>query len=212
MNISITVMAHPKRAFAANDLFDDLQKYPFSEISITWDQKNEEWDTGKRSLQAGIGKGDWHIVIQDDALLTPNFYENVVGAINAVPEKVLISLYTGTVKPMPEQIISAVGKAYYATWLKYMMLLWGVGIAIPTDHIEPLLEFVDTPEFENTLYDIKIGMFYQRNRLPVYYTMPSLVDHDDDMGSLLGTDAKEPRRAHRLATGPVQWNKQSVKI
>lgn len=212
MNISITIMAHPKRADAAQELFDQLQQYPFSEISITWDQRNEEWDTGKRSLQAGIGVGDWHVVIQDDALLTPNFYENIEGAINAVPEKVLISLYTGTVKPMPEQIISAVSKAYYASWLKYMLLLWGVGIVIPSDHIEPLLEFVDTPEFNETLYDMKIGMFYQRHRLPIYYTVPSLVDHDDDMGSLIGTDAKEPRRAHRLADGVVLWNRQSVTI
>jgi len=62
-------------------------------------------------------------------------------------------------------------------------------------------------------YDTRIGIFYQRNRLPVYYTMPSLVDHDDDLDSLLDHGkAKGARVAHRLATGLVAWNKQVIDI
>lgn len=212
MNLSIAIMAHPKRRKQAEALFVQLAQYPFASKAIVWDNHNSEWDTGYRSIANGIGKGDWHVVIQDDALLTPNFYENLEGAISAIPEKVMFSLYVGTAKPMRDEITMAVSKAYFATWLKHYMLFWGVGVCIPTDHIEPLLEFVSDPQFANTLYDTRIGMFYQRNRLPVYYTMPSLVDHDDDLGTLIGTDAKEPRRAHKLATGLVQWNKQAIDI
>lgn len=206
-------MAHPRRKEAAEALLLQLQQYPFTDVAIVWDQKNEEWDTGYRALQRGAGRGDWHVVLQDDALLTPEFYANLEGAIRAVPERVLISLYTGTVRPMTEEVKTAVSKAYYATWLKHYMLFWGVGIAIPSDHIEPMLEYVSGAEFETTLYDIRIGMFYQRNQLPVYYTMPSLVDHDDDLGSLLehGVDS-ERRVAHRLAEGLVEWNRQSIHI
>ena len=213
MDITVTVMAHPKRRQEAEILLLQLQKYPFKEATITWDEKNEEWDTGKRSLQAGIGKGDWHVVLQDDALLTPNFYENLEGAINAVPERVMFSLYTGKVKPMAAEISAAVEKAYYATWLKHYMLFWGVGIAVPTDHIEPMLEFVSDPQFNDTLYDIRLGMFYQRNRLPVFYTMPSLVDHNEDLGSLLAHEViYEKRVAHRVAEGVVLWNNHYIPI
>lgn len=212
MNITVSVMAHPKRRKQALALHKKLIQYPFSHVRIILDEKNEEWDTGYRSIASGAGKGDWHLVLQDDALLTPNFYENVEGAISAIPERVMFSLYVGTVKPMRDEITMAVSKAYFATWLKHYMLFWGVGVAIPTDQIEPLLEFVSDQQFAETLYDTRIGMFYQRNRLPVYYTMPSLVDHDDSAGSIIGTDAKEPRVAHRLATGLVQWNKQAIDI
>src|SRR5690606_35221874 len=114
--------------------------------------------------------------------LTPDFYENVANAIGIVPTKSLVSLYTGTGRPLPKRIKKAVDKAYHASWLKHYLLFWGVGIAIPTDHIEPMLDFVSDREEQ---YDARIGIFYQRNMLPVYYTMPSLVDHDDVIESLL---------------------------
>lgn len=213
MNISITVMAHPKRKAAAEALLDQLKQYPFAAAFITWDEKNEEWDTGSRSIAAGAGLADWHIVIQDDALLTPDFYANLEGAIQTVPERVMFSLYVGRVQPMREPVIDAVAKAYHATWLKHYMLFWGVGVAIPSDHIEPLLEFCSDAQFADTLYDIRIGMFYQRNRLPVFYTMPSLVNHDDDLGSLLEHGVGiERREAHRLAEGLVQWNSSYIPI
>lgn len=82
---------------------------------------------------------------------------------------------------------------------------------MPSSHIEPMIEFVaDRTE----PYDTRIGIFYQRNRLPVYYTMPSLVDHDDDLGTLLPGHGTEPgaRVAHRMATGPVTWTKQVITI
>jgi len=89
--------------------------------------------------------------------------------------------------------------------------MWGVGILIPSSHIEPMLEFVDD---RTEPYDTRIGIFYQRNRLPVYYTMPSLVDHDDDLGTVIPGHGTVPgaRVAHRLATGPVRWNKHTISI
>lgn len=209
MNITVTVMAHPKRRAAAEKLALELKRYPFMDVSITWDQNNDEWTTGSRSLRRGIGRGDWHIVVQDDAIITPDFYANIEGCIRAVPIKSLISLYTGTVKPLPERVKAAVDKAYYSSFIKHDILMWGVGILLPSDHIEPMLEYI---EDRSELYDFRIGIFYQRNMLPIYYTMPSLVDHDDDLGSIIGTDAKEPRRAHKVATGAVVWNDEVIDL
>ncbi len=205
MNITVAVMAHPSRAHAANSLALQLGQYPFSDHTIIWDQKNEEWDTGYRSMHWGANKGDWHLVLQDDAIISEDLFTNIVGAIKALPTKAVVSLYTGKVRPMPERVLDAVKKAPEGSFLSHYMLMWGVGILIPSDHIEPMLEFVSDPMYRDTLYDIRIGMFYHRNHLPIYYTMPSLVDHDDSIGSLIGNQQKEPRVAHRLATGRVSW-------
>lgn len=217
MKISVTVMAVPARKLQAEYLAAILRYYPFCDVSVTYDQKaagthESEWLNGKASLMAGIGKGDYHVVIQDDAILTPHFYENIEGAINNCPGgKSLISLYTGKARPFPKRIQNAVDKAKHANWLRHYLLIWGVGIIIPTSHIEHLIDFVDD---RTEPYDTRIGIFYQRNRLPVYYTMPCLVDHDDELGTAIPGHGTEPgaRVAHRLATGIIQWNKEVIDI
>lgn len=206
MKISLAIMAHPARRQQAELLFAQVRRYPFAGAQIVYDEKREEWDTGKRALQAGLGHGDWHVVIQDDAILTPDFYENLENAIKALKQKTLISLYTGTARPMGRRVKEAMGKAKDGEWLRLNQLLWGVGIVLPTSQIEPMLEFVEDIELQ---YDNKIGEFYNLNNLPVYYTVPSLVDHNDNMGSLLDGHGKavndDPRIAHRLAAGLVTW-------
>lgn len=213
MNISLAIMAHPDRRAAAEALLDQLSEYPFVEAAVIYDQINEEWHTGKRALRQGIGKGEWHVVIQDDAILTPRFYQNIKGAVVALNERALISLYTGTARPIPDRVKSAVGKTRDGSWLAFHQLMWGVGIVMPTDHIKPMLEFVEDIDLQ---YDNKIGEFYARNGLLVYYTVPSLVDHDDAVDSLVpghGRDINpEPRVAHRLATGLVAWNNKKTPI
>lgn len=210
--ITATIMAHPKRKKQANKLLAQLAKYPFTEVSITMDNNNDEWTTGERALRAGIGKGSYHVVIQDDALLSPAFYDNLTGAIAAAPTRSLISLYTGTVRPYRERVEAAIAKTDYANWLQFHLLLWGVGIAIPSDHIEPLLDFVSDPQYCDIPYDGRVGIFYQRNMIPVLYAIPSLVDHDDSLGSLLDHGVTEPRVAHKLAAGPVAWNSKTIDI
>lgn len=213
MKISVTIMAVPAREPQAEYLKAILSYMPFSDISVTYDQQaagthESEWNNGVASLRAGLGKGDYHVVIQDDALLTPHFYENIEGAIKNCPGgKALISLYTGKARPFPRRITEAVKRAdeAQATWLRHYLLIWGVGIIIPTDHIEPMLDFVaDWTE----PYDTRIGIFYSRNRLPVYYTHPSLVDHDDELATSIPGHGTLPgaRVAHKIATGLVAWN------
>lgn len=211
MKISITIMGHPKRDAQIQELLIkivDMQR--FCDVSVAIDNNNSEWDTGSRALKKGIGKGDWHLVLQDDAILTPDFYNNIEAALAAVPSKSVISLYTGKVKPFAERVELAVNKAEDGNWLNGFLLFWGVAVLIPSDHIEPMLEFVaDRTE----QYDTRIGIFYQRNMLPIYYTVPSLVEHDDALGTLIPHHATEaPRVAHRLATGLVSWNSDVINI
>lgn len=213
MNITVTVMAHPKRRAQAEALALGLKKYPFMDVSITWDEINNEWHTGRRSMLRGVQRGDWHLVIQDDAILTPDFYSNIERVIEAVPVKSVISLYTGTVRPLPERVADAARKAPEGSFLQHYMMMWGVGILIPADHIEPMLEYINEPKYDDTPYDTRIGIFYQRNRLPIYYTIPSLVDHDDGLGSLIGNGYDlQARVAHRRSGGLVSWTDTVIPI
>lgn len=207
-------MAHPKRKAQAEALAKQLKRYPFMDVTITWDRLNSEWDTGSRAWARGVGRADWHLVIQDDATLSPDFYKNLESAITTLSTKTMISLYVGQAKPLGRRVREAVAKCYHATWLRHNMLTWGVAVVMPSDHIEPMLEMVSEKRWAETPYDVRIGMFYQRNMIPIYYTMPSLVNHDEGLGSLLDHDktATEPRVAHRVAEGLVTWNRQAIDI
>lgn len=210
MKISVAIMAHPARKQQAEYLFNQVRRYPFAGPRIIFDEVNEEWQTGKRALQSGLDAGEWHVVIQDDAILTPDFYQNIENAIKALPVKTLFSLYTGTSRPLSRRVKEAVDKANDGEWLQSHQLYWGVGIVIPSDHIAAMLEFVEPIELQ---YDNKVGEFYCQNDLPVYYCIPSLVDHNDVMGSLIAghgaAASPEPRVAHKLANGPVTWTSKS---
>jgi hypothetical protein len=219
MKISVTIMAHPTRRAAAEKLLVQLAGTGFVMGYITWDQKNNEWDTGSRALARGIElNADYHVVLQDDAILAPNFYQNVAAALSAVPKRSLVSLYTGTGRPLPDRVSTAVERAPNGSWLQFQTLLWGVGIAVPTGHLIDLLEFVAD---STHVYDTRIGWAYMRQALPVYYTNPSLVDHDDDMGSLLKESVlvpasdyeKTPRRAHNfIGDRAIAWTSQTTDI
>lgn len=212
MNISVAVMAHPKRAANAVRLRNKLLGQGFASVSITYDEINSEWETGVRALGNHIDS-DWHIVLQDDAIISHNtFYGNVTKALTAVPERTLVSFYTGKVRPFPTKIQNAVDVAQItkASWLKGNTLYWGVGIAIPTEQIEPMLEAANRKQLK---YDSRVGWYYRQRRQPVYYTWPSIVDHNYKLGSLVGNDyVEEPRRAHRYEAGTLNFNERVTEI
>lgn len=92
-----------------------------------------------------------------------------------------------------------------ASYLWAKTLYWGVGYAIPAEDINPMLEYVSDIDLP---YDQRIGQYYYKNKRGVLYTVPSLVDHDYRLPSLVGNDrGTEPRRAWNYESGIVRrWN------
>lgn len=198
MNISVSIMAHPSRSEHAMALYKKLHRMPFTCITPVFDDGNGEWATGEMSLRLH-DSSDWHIILQDDAIIGKHFYENVVNALEALPRKSLVSFYLGKVRPLSNTIQYSFNRAMALekSWLTYQTLLWGVGIAIPTEDINRLLKHV---EGSQELYDRRIGSYYNDIGKPVFYTAVSLVDHNDSLPSLAGSaPSKEPRVAHRFS-------------
>lgn len=176
--IEAIIMAHPKRKDNVNKLFLQLTKdFP---TKIIWDKKNNEWDTGKRCLEAATSACDWTLIIQDDAVLTPFFKENLekVGGIVKNPT----SLYLGKHNKTNGVIGKIVEDAKGYSFLALVECLHGVALLLPTKDCQEIAKE------ENSLdYDKKIGNFYKKRKVPIYYTLPSLVDHND-CGSLIKHD------------------------
>ena len=211
MRVSIAIMAHPDRAYQVEKLHAQLNRMDFYTVSTVFDNGGGEWNTGERSLRSRTDS-DWHVVIQDDAIISSNFYEQVVEAITKAPYRTLISFYTGTVRPFPSKIKAAVEQAEqeHASWLHSNRLMWGVGFAIPAEHIEPMLTSIGR---RHEVYDQRITVYWARQPYGVLYTYPSICSHDYTIGSLIGNDyAHEPRVAHYYEPNLFKMNDRVVEI
>lgn len=173
--------------------------------------ENVNGDTTWRMLAAS--DAEWSIVLQDDAVPIRNFRQHAAEALTMAPPTA-VSFYVGTCRPRADRVQYAVdlAKSVDASWLVGNTLLWGVGVAIPTRLIEPMLTFVKDNGFP---YDARIGTFFRRTDTAIRYTWPSLVDHADGVSILDQQGHRKPRECPRVAHQvgvPPAWDGPVVRI
>ncbi len=177
MKISYAIMAHPRRGNWVQGLASALP-----EAKVVWDQKNILWDTGRRSLLAYAPDADYHVVVQDDAILCHNFPEACYRALCHVPQ-LPVGLYLGQPKPHGDLVTKAFERALAekTSWIEMQGPWWGVGIAIPTLDIPALVAWGDLQQM--TRYDRRIATWYAQQEKRCWYCLPSLVDHRRETGN-----------------------------
>lgn len=209
MSVDIIIMAHADREEQAIDLATELGAY------VVWDggmgRSRGENATGDRAWSCRFAGSDWVVVLQDDAIPVPNLRQHLQEGLAKAP-RTCVGLYVGTSYPRPSRrVTQAVLEAQNveASWLEHGDLLWGVGVAMPIEHIEPMLAFV---KGSGLPYDRRIGAYFRSIGLPVRYTFPSLVDHRDGLSLLNPVDG--PRELPRVAYshGVPEWNERVVKF
>lgn len=157
---------------------------------------------------------DWSIVLQDDAIVVPEFRKHAAAALSHAPQTA-VSFYVGTGRPRPLQVEHAirVADAMGACWLECETLLWGVAVAMPTRLITEFLGWTGTDaDGTDAKYDARIGKFFERQGIPVRYTWPSLVDHADGYSFVqIPRPVRVTRVAHRVGIAEA-WDGPVVKI
>jgi hypothetical protein len=191
--ISVAVMAHPRRAAWVEGLQRD-----FPQATVAWDERGEEWHTGRRALLAYDQAATHHLVLQDDAIACPDLIEAAERAVGAAGERP-VSLYAGRVRPDAFLVYWSIRRARAAgiPWIELPGPRWGVAIIVPTAHIPGLVAAGDAYDFWQ--YDRKIGCWYEERGLKCWYTVPSLVDHrplEESPSLLAGNDHEGSRQAH----------------
>lgn len=189
MRVSFTIMAHPARRLFVKRMMAEL---PSSEIA--WADDSIEWNTGRRSWEAHDPHSDWHVVVQDDALLCKEFESTVTKALATVPEGP-VSFYAGKPFPEPDRVEQALARAKAAgkRWFTMQGPVWGVCIAAPTRMIKDMLAHADKNGVEP--YDLKLATTFGQWGMKCWYSVPSLVDHR--IGPSMVNDLKlVERQAH----------------
>src|SRR5699024_7272595 len=204
VRISFAVVNHPDRKEWGRDLAAELLKV--GPTTIAFDQRLEGAEANHiRALAAAAPGAEWHMVIEDDAVLSSRFGELLPEALEAYPDHI-VSAYTGQLFPRHRQDdfirAASMGVDLVADYVAH-----GVANAYPADIIEPLTDWIDPG---GVPVDEPISHFAQHHGIPVVYLTPSLVDHRDE-GPVLAATARQPRKpgraAHRFILEEGAWHK-----
>lgn len=193
MSVSVAVMAHPRRARFVAELEDRLDW----DATVVWDEGlNSRWDTGRRALLAYDPAATHHLVVQDDAVVPRDLVAGLEAALGHVPADSPVCLYVGRTRPYREMVREYVARAEAgASWLVMDQLCWGVAVAVPTRHIDPMVAWCDGLSIPS--YDTRMSRWFEHEGIETWYPWPSLVDHRESP-SLVPGRGHAGRVAHKF--------------
>lgn len=181
MKLSFSIMAHPDRDERVKDVLAGL---PDVDAPVSWDREgpasgnaDRVWRNARAAWQMAEPDSDWHVLLQDDAVLCPDFAAGFSEALRHVPGPAVVSPYLGKGRLVPGRWAGLAEKADErgATWIRTQKLMWGVCIAIPTLLIPDMIRHADTRA--NVPDDMRVAGWAEKSGTDVWYTWPSLIDH-----------------------------------
>jgi hypothetical protein len=186
--LSITVQAHPHRREMVETLARRIG------CGINWDPTPEErpsaWRTYRHALETAPPDATHRLIVQDDAAVCQHFEQAAQSAVAATQPGSLLCLFVpGALHAHTSAIDAAcmsdrtIALLPPGSWVPVVATCW------PTEAIPAALEWVDAqgwPEGFNADDEI-VGRLTRALALPVHATVPSLVDHPDDVVSIVGS-------------------------
>lgn len=177
MKISFAIMMHPSR-----EKFLPYLKDKLGDIPVSMDRGISIWDTSKRAWLKYNKTATHHCVIQDDAIIGKDFIKRAEEEIKKHPD-IAISFYRGWRRNVTAEMIDEWTKngGYLTNWLS-----WGLAVCLPVGHIEAMIKNGEAmPKRYENHDDTKIAKYLTKNKIKVWYPIPSLVDHRTDEVSLI---------------------------
>lgn len=192
MNVSIAIQAHPSRTALVDALRASL---PSSDAVFDPDAQSplvSPWRTYRAALESTPEDASHRLILQDDVQIASRNFAEAVDLIAAAWPDHLVTLFLANAPRLSARaLFAACGRGdRYAMiptkpWVPAVALLW------PRALIAPVLEFVDEQTWPAAFCadDEIIGRAMTALYKPLVATVPSLVEHPDEVPSLLG-----PRR------------------
>lgn len=180
MRVSASIMAHPDREPMVAEILAALDR----PAPVAWDAEgppsgkgDRVWRTARSAWEMFDPGADFHVLIQDDALVCRDYLAGLERALVHVPECALVSTYLGKGRNVPVRWNRMAEKAQAtgSSWVRSYTLMWGVSVVVPTVMIPKMIEWCDRKA--GMPDDMRVGRWFQRQKIDTWYTWPSLVDH-----------------------------------
>lgn len=141
-------------------------------ISIDYGEKGI-WNNCKDSWLLHQNK-DWHIVLQDDSIIPPDFNKHIEDLIRKIGDQdYIISLYVGARLKNKIRVALNMGKDF----VTHYSILNENALMMRTKHINQMINYCDSRKATTDRY---IQTFARKKGLLVYYPVPSLIQHRAD--------------------------------
>jgi hypothetical protein len=201
VNVSAAIMAHPERTLQVIELRERLDR----DVPVSWDMDgpasgngDRVWRNARTAWQMHDRTADWHILIQDDALVCRDFLAGMERALQHVPQDAVVSAYLGQGQHHSRRWgrMTEAADAAGASWIRADRVAWGVCLAVPVALIPEMVTYCDQkwgmPD------DMRVSAWASRRKAEVWYPWPSLVDHRTD-----------PSLTKHKATERIAWRHHS---
>jgi hypothetical protein len=188
--ISAAIQAHHSREARARALAERLH------ADIAWSiTKGDVWDTHKRALLKCRPEAEWSLVVQDDAILAADFEQRLARLLAERGDDYalfcLFFRFKSEAKGFADY--NAAGRAGYAQGgFAWPAMRSAVGTVVATRHVMDMVAYCDALDMEGD--DPRISLWARARHLPIWYPLPSLVDHGPGT-SLIGHGTNKGRVA-----------------
>jgi hypothetical protein len=215
VKLSASIMAHPDRAPYVAELLAGLDR-PVRVHYDTEGPPSGNADRGWRTARGGWvmhePDADFHLLLQDDALISADLLAGLEQALEHVPADAVVSPYLGRGGATPHRWrrMAADADRLGASWVVSAKLMWGVGIILPVSRIGEMIDRAD--RLAGITDDMRVAGWAEKSRTEVWYTWPSLVDHRP-VPSLTKHHAKErcAERHHAGSALDLDWSGPAVR-
>jgi len=183
VNLSVSIMAHPKRRRYIPYLKEHL-----GDVPVGWDYDGDIWHTRREALKLHDPEARFHLMVQDDAIIGREFYPRLAQILERVGDQHAYSLFYRFKSKHTHADFNAAGaQGLKAGGFSFQRLQFGIAVVLPTRVIPGLLERADTYEDLGRNEDLRMSRYLvDELGMSVYYPLPSLVDHRRELHGLNG--------------------------
>lgn len=180
MRLSASIMAHPDRSALVGELQERLDR----DVPVHWDDEgpasgnsDRVWRTARGGWELADPAADWHVLIQDDAVVCADFLAGLERALEHIPAEATVSPYLGKGGMAADRWskIGAEAERRGASFVRSASLMWGVAICLPVHLVPGMIERANL--MAGVPDDMRVSGWTKRRRGEVWYLWPSLVDH-----------------------------------
>lgn len=162
-------MAHPKRKKMVETILQEIPGTP-----VVWDKKNSIHDTWERSWKERDKTADYHLVVQDDAILCDDFLQRVYNWLNL--KKPVYNFHCRKRDNLLKES-KDITNGYFE------FSLWGgVAVCIKEELIDPMINWCMGHHEKHNFTDfddMAMMKYFNDKKIKTCYPIPSLVDHSD---------------------------------
>jgi len=212
VRVSATIMSHPAREHLEERLREAI-RWPITTIV---DDGIGPWKTARAAWLTSHKNATHHVVFEDDAVPCHDLMCGMRVALEAVPNQVVsfFSFRRWADGKSPISLARKVG----SSWGTCDIAATNVAIAMPTCWISEWLAFCARHiKPECPVQSVRLDCWLAMTKRRCWFTVPSLVDHDDDGSLMWGKKFGENKRRAELFIGRsvpgdiIDWRNGSAK-